>query len=179
MRLLPMAHIRSRLTGHRLASLPFAHICGPIADTEATLYAMVDRAFSICEELNCRYTEFRKCRPANPYFIPRDQASCNIYFSNRSSEEMIPRSVTLSLDAIQEGICTSRNGTILGSGSAIPTLVTVIMSQLSALPTRRSLRTIADNPSPGAAGPRASRQHDVAASCPRQTQRNANYFVRH
>jgi len=57
--LLPMAHIRSRLTGHRLVSLPFAHICGPIADTEATLFAMVDRAFSLCKDLNCRYIEIR------------------------------------------------------------------------------------------------------------------------
>ena len=57
--LLPMAHIRSRLTGHRLVSLPFAHICGPMADTEATLFAMVDRAFSLCKDLDCRYIEIR------------------------------------------------------------------------------------------------------------------------
>jgi hypothetical protein len=54
-----MAHIRSRLTGHRLVSLSFAHICAPIADTEATLFAMVDRAFSLCKDQDCRYIEIR------------------------------------------------------------------------------------------------------------------------
>ena len=54
-----MAHIRRRLTGLRLVSLPFAHICRPIADTEATLFAMVDRAFSLCKNLNCRYIKIR------------------------------------------------------------------------------------------------------------------------
>jgi hypothetical protein len=57
--LLPMAYIRSRLTGNRLVSLPFAHICGPIADTEDTLCAMIDRAVSLCKELNCRHIEIR------------------------------------------------------------------------------------------------------------------------
>lgn len=57
--LLPMVHIKSRLTGSRLVSLPFAHICGPIADTEATLYALLERAFSLCREKGCRRLEIR------------------------------------------------------------------------------------------------------------------------
>ena len=60
--LLPLVHIRSRLTGNRLVSLPFAHICGPIADTEATLHAMTDVAVRLCKDLGCRYLEIRTAR---------------------------------------------------------------------------------------------------------------------
>jgi FemAB-related protein (PEP-CTERM system-associated) len=72
---LPLFHIKSALTGSRLVSLPFANACGPIADSKDTIEALVNRAKSLCDELNCRYLEIRMARPlslgleVNDYFF--------------------------------------------------------------------------------------------------------------
>jgi len=71
---LPLFQIKSVLTGNRLVSLPFSHVCGPIADSEAVLTQLVHRAENLCNELKCRYLELRVMRPlplgleTNEYF---------------------------------------------------------------------------------------------------------------
>ena len=73
--ILPLFHVRSVVTGSRLVSTPFVSECGPIAESEGTLVAMVDRAKSLCNELKCRYLEMRTSRPlpldlpVNEYFF--------------------------------------------------------------------------------------------------------------
>ena len=61
--ILPMFRISSHLTGRRLVSLPFAHICGPISDSDEITLALVDRAARLCDELKCGYLEIRTLKP--------------------------------------------------------------------------------------------------------------------
>lgn len=44
--LLPLFHIKSRLTGNRLCSLPFSHICGPLGES-ASRSALIEKAIEI------------------------------------------------------------------------------------------------------------------------------------
>jgi serine/alanine adding enzyme len=60
--LLPLFQVKSPLTGNRLVSLPFSHICGPIADSESVEAQLVSRAQELRDELECRYLEIRAMR---------------------------------------------------------------------------------------------------------------------
>lgn len=60
--LLPLFQVKSPLTGNRLVSLPFSHICGPITDSESVEAQLVGRAQELCDELGCRYLEIRAMR---------------------------------------------------------------------------------------------------------------------
>jgi len=57
--IMPLFEIRSALTGHRLVSLPFSYICGPIADTDSILNELIDKAKDLYHSLNCTYFEIR------------------------------------------------------------------------------------------------------------------------
>lgn len=73
--LLPLFQVKSPLTGNRLISLPFSHICGPIADSETVEAQLVGRARELRDELGCRYLEIRGMRR-----LPVDM-KVNEYFS--------------------------------------------------------------------------------------------------
>lgn len=57
--LLPIMHIRSRLTGDRVTSLPFSDACYPIADDIATARALVDAARALRETTRAGFYEMR------------------------------------------------------------------------------------------------------------------------
>jgi serine/alanine adding enzyme len=73
---LPLFQVKSVLSGSHLVSTPFVSECGPAAESDEALKAMVDRARSLCDELKCRYMEIRVSRelpqiglPVNQYFF--------------------------------------------------------------------------------------------------------------
>lgn len=55
----PLFQIKSWLTGNRLVSLPFSHICGPIADSDQVLVTLINEAKKLCHTLRCHYIEIR------------------------------------------------------------------------------------------------------------------------
>jgi FemAB-related protein (PEP-CTERM system-associated) len=57
--LLSLAHVRSRLFGRFLVSLPYLDYGGVIADNEATASALIDRAVELADQLDVRYLELR------------------------------------------------------------------------------------------------------------------------
>ncbi len=71
---LPLFLVRSLLSGIHLVSTPFVSECGPVAESDEALRALVDRAQGLCDELKCRYLEVRASRelplqlPVNQYF---------------------------------------------------------------------------------------------------------------
>lgn len=89
---LPLFQIKSVLTGNRLVSLPFSHVCGPIADSEAVLTQLVRRAENLCNELKCHYLELRAMRP-----LPGG-LEVNEYFSTYVLELAEPQMVWKKLD---------------------------------------------------------------------------------
>lgn len=62
--LLPLFHIKSRLTGNRLVSLPLSYICGPIADSPEVVSQLAQAAQELCASLSCRGLELRMIGPA-------------------------------------------------------------------------------------------------------------------
>ena len=56
--MLPLFEVRSRLTGNRLCSVPFAHYCGPIGDSEA-VYALLNRQLSSFDPSETSFVEIR------------------------------------------------------------------------------------------------------------------------
>jgi len=56
--MLPLFYIKSRLTGNRLCSLPFSHVCGPIGDKDA-LNALIDEGTNLYKDLNVNHLEIR------------------------------------------------------------------------------------------------------------------------
>ncbi len=60
---LPLAHIRSRLFGHRLVSLPFCVYGGPAAMADESRNALTLHAGKLARELNVEFLELRNLRP--------------------------------------------------------------------------------------------------------------------
>lgn len=56
--LLPLFHVKSRLTGNRLCSVPFSHICDPIGDND-TVNLLIREGINIYENLNVNFLEIR------------------------------------------------------------------------------------------------------------------------
>ena len=56
--MLPLFEVKSRLTGNRLCSVPFAHYCGPIGDVEA-VHALLDRQVSSIDLSETSFVEIR------------------------------------------------------------------------------------------------------------------------
>ena len=76
---LPLAHLRSRLFGKRLVSVPFCVYGGPLASDEASRDALLDHARALMRSVGADTLEFRLRRPiagdneANLKAIPRKQ----------------------------------------------------------------------------------------------------------
>jgi len=56
--MLPLFEVRSRLTGNRLCSVPFAHHCGPIGDSEA-VYALLNYELDSFDASETGFIEIR------------------------------------------------------------------------------------------------------------------------
>ena len=63
---LPLALVRSRLFGTRLASLPFCASAGPLVDDEAVLIALDAAALALGRRLGVGHIEYRCERPVHP-----------------------------------------------------------------------------------------------------------------
>jgi FemAB-related protein (PEP-CTERM system-associated) len=57
--MLPLSLVKSPLTGSRLVSLPFSHICGPIGITTAGVVPLIEEAKRISRMLKCDHLEIR------------------------------------------------------------------------------------------------------------------------
>lgn len=56
--MLPLFYIKSKLTGNRLCSVPFSHICGPIGD-ETAVNLLINEGVSLYKNLKAEYLEIR------------------------------------------------------------------------------------------------------------------------
>jgi hypothetical protein len=56
--LLPLFHVKSKLTGNRLCSVPFSHICGPVGNEEA-FKSLIKEEINLYNDLNADYLEIR------------------------------------------------------------------------------------------------------------------------
>lgn len=56
--LLPLFQIKSRITGERLCSVPFSHICGPIGDKDSR-HALIEGAVDLYRESGTSHLEIR------------------------------------------------------------------------------------------------------------------------
>lgn len=63
---LPLAHIRSRLFGNALISLPFCAYGGLLASSDSAATALMGAARALAEELRVDYLELRNRAPRNP-----------------------------------------------------------------------------------------------------------------
>lgn len=72
---LPLFQVKSILSGSHLVSTPFVSECGPVAESDEVVKALVERAKGLCRELRSRYLEIRVSRqlpvdlPVNQYFF--------------------------------------------------------------------------------------------------------------
>jgi len=64
--ILPLTLIRSRLFGNRMISQAFSNYGGPLAENEAVIKALYERAIELSEEKECDSIEFRNVVPL-PY----------------------------------------------------------------------------------------------------------------
>ena len=56
--MLPLLYIKSKLTGNRLCSVPFSHLCGPIGD-ETAVNLLISEGTNLYETLNVNHLEIR------------------------------------------------------------------------------------------------------------------------
>lgn len=56
--MLPLFEVKSRLTGNRLCSVPFSHICGPIGETDA-IYALLEYGINSFDTSGMDFIEIR------------------------------------------------------------------------------------------------------------------------
>lgn len=64
--ILPLTLIRSRLFGNRMISQAFSNYGGPLAENEAVIETLYERAIELSEEYKCESMEFRNIEPL-PY----------------------------------------------------------------------------------------------------------------
>lgn len=58
--LLPLFCIKSKLTGERLCSVPFSHMCGPVGDGDA-LNALIEKTICLYKDSGASHLEIRSC----------------------------------------------------------------------------------------------------------------------
>lgn len=56
--ILPLFHIKSRITGERLCSVPFSHMCGPVGDADSR-NALIERAVELYRVSGAKNIEIR------------------------------------------------------------------------------------------------------------------------
>jgi FemAB-related protein (PEP-CTERM system-associated) len=77
--ILPLVHIKSRLFGASLSSLPFLPYAGPVASSEVALAALDSAARTLAEELDVSYLEYRHIVPGS-YTDAIDKADLYVTF---------------------------------------------------------------------------------------------------
>jgi FemAB-related protein (PEP-CTERM system-associated) len=89
---LPLAEIKSRLFGHSLASLPFCAYGGIVADNDAALWALDEKARALAQSLNVEVLEYRGMKP-----LHKDWATKDLYVTFR---KLIDPEVEKNMNAI-------------------------------------------------------------------------------
>jgi FemAB-related protein (PEP-CTERM system-associated) len=83
---LPLVHLKSRLFGNALISIPFGVYGGPVAD-DATAHDLLDaHALELANRLDVDYVEYRSREPSRPDWHCRD----DLYFTFRRPIEADP-----------------------------------------------------------------------------------------
>ena len=77
--ILPLVHVKSRLFGASLSSLPFLPYAGPVAKTEAALNALDRAARTLADTLDVSYLEYRHLEPGS-YTDAIDKADLYVTF---------------------------------------------------------------------------------------------------
>lgn len=62
---LPLCHVKSRITGNRLVSLPFATLCDPLINSPDEFKVLFDVAIDLREALGCKHIEVRAFKGAD------------------------------------------------------------------------------------------------------------------
>ncbi len=70
--ILPLGHLRSRLFGNALVSLPFCVYGGVAATSDTARAALEHAARELAERLNVDYLELRNCTPRHPDWMRKD-----------------------------------------------------------------------------------------------------------
>lgn len=76
---LPLVHLKSRLFGSALISIPFGVYGGPVADDPAVHGLLDSHALDLADRLNVDYVEYRSIAPSRPDWVCRD----DLYFTFR------------------------------------------------------------------------------------------------
>jgi FemAB-related protein (PEP-CTERM system-associated) len=83
---LPLVHLKSRLFGSALVSIPFAVYGGPVADDPAAHDLLDAHALELANKLDVEYLEYRSREPSRPDWACRD----DLYFTFRRAIEVDP-----------------------------------------------------------------------------------------
>lgn len=115
---LPLFYINSIITGNRLVSLPFTHICGPLADSETIIEELVNRAKELALSLKCKYLEIRMLKPSLPNLLVNDYFST--YILELAEPQVVwkklhPKGVRWAINkAIKDGVTIRLENTTKG-----------------------------------------------------------------
>ena len=92
---LPLVHLKSRLFGNRLVSVPFCVYGGPLASDQASLDALLDRARVLMQQSGAGALEFRLRRPISTEWETRSDLYATfrkpILADNEANLKAIPR----------------------------------------------------------------------------------------
>lgn len=84
---LPLIHVRSRLFGNRLLSMPFSDYGGPVTTSAAATEALYHRAIAIAEEHGCDSVELRNTIPlSHDLYLRRDKMSMYLPLAPNAQE---------------------------------------------------------------------------------------------
>jgi len=76
---LPVFHVKSRLTGNRLVSIPFATLCDPLVIEEQDMIDLTEKVLSLSKDLGCSYLEIRTLKAEFPQLNGCEVKNMNLY----------------------------------------------------------------------------------------------------
>lgn len=97
---LPLGHVRSRLFGNALISVPFCVYGGVAAADEASARALTDAARDLAEELKVDYLELRHLAPRNPDWLCKSA----LYVTFRKEIDVDPEQNMLAIPRKQRAM---------------------------------------------------------------------------
>lgn len=97
---LPLGHLRSRLFGNALISMPFCVYGGVAAGDEATARTLTDAACTLAEQLGVDYLELRHQVPHNPDWPCKD----DLYYTFRKPIDPDPEQNLLAIPRKQRAM---------------------------------------------------------------------------
>jgi len=76
---LPVYHVKSRLTGNRLVSIPFATLCDPLVLKKQDMADLTEKVLSLSKDLDCSYVEIRTLKAGAPVLQDCEVKNTNLY----------------------------------------------------------------------------------------------------